>query len=275
MRQRLSAVVALGACAALCGPSASAQGDSRPGVDVKTSYVGLYGHAQNSCWSVAFAGPDRRVADLMAAAEARFEKPSAVAMAAAQRKVVEVYTWPDSTLECGNEIPQTIVVRDSTDSTTIGKVPLVVKTSTRANAFGAAKMFGEGSATLTMAAFRALFEGVRIVYLITSDGRRGGWHVGKEMRAVDDAASWQRAQMDERRQRLVDRLEGVCSSAAALPNPRWLTLDVISNAMDPPTDGLARAVAQPYVPCLERLAAVNDETGKSAAKLLAKLRANP
>jgi hypothetical protein len=55
MRQGLSVVVALGACAASWGHLASAQSDSRPGVDVKSSYVGLYGHAENCCWSVAFA----------------------------------------------------------------------------------------------------------------------------------------------------------------------------------------------------------------------------
>jgi hypothetical protein len=245
--------------------SAWAAGDVTSGVDVQRGYVGLY---SRTCWNAAFAGPDYRTAKLLASADARFEKPSAVLLAAAKRRVVTVYVWPDSAMDCGNEVPEAVVIRDAADTNTLKRLPLTVKTDLRSNAFGASAFFGEGAASLTFAEFKALFPGERVVYLITSAGRRGAWRLDKEMRSVDDPDAWTQAQLVERRDSFVDRFNSACDKESVSKDPAWLNLDIVRAAIETPSDGVARDVSLRYIPCLERLAAEGDPLVKTSAQRL-------
>jgi hypothetical protein len=249
----------------------SAAETAQEGVDVKPGYVGLYG--LHSCWSVGFTGPAYRENTVRASAEERFEKPSAAALAMAKRRVATVHVWPDSTMECGGEVPESVVVRDGTDANTLSKIPLHASTEARSNAFGVSKVFGEGDSEMTLGAFRALFDGgLRVIYVVTSRGRRGGWRVSGAMQAVHDATGWQAAQHTAKLQGYKDRFVSVCSPGSNSTDPVWLILDVLANALEPGTNDL-RDLSKTYIPCLEQLRQGPDTlVAASAEKLLAKLK---
>jgi hypothetical protein len=249
-----------------------ASAEDHPGVHVAPSHVGLYA-SDGACWSIAFAGPEFREQGVRKAADERFEKPSPVALTAAKRPVVSLFVWPESTLECGNDAPQALVVRDAQDTTTLAKIPLRVSTEARSNAFGVAKAFGEGSAEMTFAASRGLFDGTeRVIYLLTAQGRHGGWRIGGEMAAVHDLIGWTTRANQAKRDVVIKRFEEACGAAPAT-TPIWMALDIIAVGFSGPTYALdpaeLRAIGQSFLPCLERLSMGSDEeVRKSALKVL-------
>jgi hypothetical protein len=217
------------------------------------------------CWSVAFIGPEFFEQALRQGAAERSEELTPDALEAARREVVSIGVWPGEATDCGDEAPEALWVMDGRYAT-LSSIPLALNTDVKTDSAGVTKAFRSGHGEISFAAAQALFDGsIRMVYLLTTRGRRGGWRLRNELSAVHSIAAWQ-ARREEQLAEVRERFERAC-------HPDMIgvgkELEVIATWLAsqgwPPDRADVGAIGQGYVTCLERLRGHGSKDVRNAA----------